>query len=95
MVCFETGSGGGGNAYAIAGKFPDYFVHVTALSGMSDYISFYENDEIGEFQDEVNTPNNRTNKSQITEQIKAKQPKRVDKCEIKGYNKSCSERICL
>lgn len=53
VIYFEAGSGGGGNAYAIAGKFPDYFAHVTALSGMSDYISFYENDEIGEFQDEM------------------------------------------
>lgn len=53
VVYFEAGSGGGGNAYAIAGKFPDYFAHVTALSGMSDYIPYYEDDKIGEFRDEM------------------------------------------
>ncbi len=53
VVYFAAGSGGGGNAYAIAGKFPDYFAHVTALSGMSDYIKFYEDDKLGEFQDEL------------------------------------------
>ncbi len=53
VVYFSAGSGGGGNAYAIAAKFPDYFAHVTALSGMSDYISFYEDDAIGEFRDEL------------------------------------------
>lgn len=53
VVYFEAGSGGGGNAYAIAGKFPDYFAQVTALSGMSDYIPYYEDDKIGEFRDEM------------------------------------------
>lgn len=52
-VYFEAGSGGGGNAYAIAGKFPDYFAHVTAMCGMSDYALWYRNDKVGEFQDEL------------------------------------------
>lgn len=53
IVYFEAGSGGGGNAFAIAGKFPDYFAHVTALSGMSDYELWYQNDAKGEFRDEL------------------------------------------
>lgn len=53
VVYFEAGSGGGGNAYTIAGKFPDYFAQVTALSGMSDYSLYYEDDKIGEFRDEM------------------------------------------
>lgn len=53
VVYFESGSGGGGNVYAIAGKFPDYFSHITVLCGISDYALWYRNDEIGEFQDEM------------------------------------------
>lgn len=53
VVYFEAGSGGGGNAYAIAGKFPDYFSHITAMCGISDYALWYKNDEIGEFRDEM------------------------------------------
>ena len=53
VVYFEAGSGGGGNAYAIAGKFPDYFSHITAMCGISDYSLWYKNDEIGEFRDEM------------------------------------------
>lgn len=53
IVYFEAGSGGGGNAFAIAGKFPDYFAHITALSGMSDYELWYNNDQVGEFRDEL------------------------------------------
>jgi len=53
VVYFEAGSGGGGNAFAIAGKFPDYFAHVTSLTGMSDYALWYRNDAVGEFRDEL------------------------------------------
>ena len=53
VVFFEAGSGGGGNAYAIAGKFPDYFSHIVAQCGISDYAMWYENDLIGEFRDEM------------------------------------------
>lgn len=52
-VYFEGGSGGGGNAFAIAGKLPDYFLHITALSGISDYSLWYKNDSVGEFRDEM------------------------------------------
>ncbi|MBE6688482.1 MAG: hypothetical protein E7588_04275 [Ruminococcaceae bacterium] len=52
-VYFEAGSGGGGNALAIAGKFPDYFAAVTAMCGMSDYGTWYKNDQVGEFRDEM------------------------------------------
>ncbi len=52
-VCFEGGSGGGGNAYAIAGKFPDFFSAITALYGITDYEKWYRNDTIGEFRDEM------------------------------------------
>ncbi len=50
---FDAGSGGGGNAYAIAGKFPDYFAAITALCGISDYALWYRNDAKGEFRDEL------------------------------------------
>lgn len=53
IVYFEAGSGGGGNAMAIVGKFPDYFAAATALCGISDYGLWYDNDEIGEFRDEL------------------------------------------
>lgn len=53
VVYFEAGSGGGGNAYAIAGKFPDYFSAVIAMCGMSDYLLWYRNDKVGEFRDEL------------------------------------------
>lgn len=53
IVYFEAGSGGGGNALAIAGKFPDYFAQITARSGISDYALWYENDHVGEFRDEM------------------------------------------
>lgn len=52
-VFFEGGSGGGGNAYAIAGKFPDYFAQITAMCGITDYGIWYDNDPIGEFKDEL------------------------------------------
>ena len=53
VVYFEAGSGGGGNAFAIAGKFPDYFAHISALCGISDYAQWYDNDTVGEFRDEL------------------------------------------
>jgi predicted peptidase len=53
VVYFEAGSGGGGNAFAIAAKFPDYFAHVVSMSGMSDYALWYRNDKVGEFRDEL------------------------------------------
>lgn len=52
-VLFEAGSGGGGNAYALAVKFPDYFSHIALYSGMSDYEVWYKNDKSGEFRDEL------------------------------------------
>lgn len=53
VVYFDAGSGGGGNAFALAGKFPDYFAHITAMCGISDYAMWYENDAVGEFRDEM------------------------------------------
>lgn len=53
IVYFEAGSGGGGNAYAITGKFPDFFTAVNALYGISDYALWYEKDTVGEFRDEM------------------------------------------
>lgn len=53
VVYFEAGSGGGGNAFAIVGKFPDAFAAATSLCGMSDYALWYEQDQVGEFRDEL------------------------------------------
>lgn len=53
VVYFEGGSGGGGNALSIVGKFPDFFAAATALSGISDYELWYRNDSTGEFRDEM------------------------------------------
>lgn len=53
IVYFESGSGGGGNAYGIIGKFPDFFSAATALYGITDYGSWYEEDAEGEFRDEM------------------------------------------
>ena len=53
VVFFEGGSGGGGNAYALAGKFPDYFAQITAMCGITDYGVWHDNDAIGEFKDEL------------------------------------------
>jgi pimeloyl-ACP methyl ester carboxylesterase len=53
VIYFESGSGGGGNALALAGKFPDLFSAVNALSPIADYAAWYEFDEIGEFRDEM------------------------------------------
>ena len=53
LVYLEAGSGGGGNVYALLGKFPDFFAAATALYGISDYAKWYENDAVGEFKDEM------------------------------------------
>lgn len=53
IIYFESGSGGGGNALAIAGKFPDLFSAVNALYPMSDYAAWYRFDEEGSFRDEM------------------------------------------
>lgn len=54
VIYFESGSGGGGNALAIAGKFPDLFSAVNALSPISDYREWYFFDsKYKEFRDEM------------------------------------------
>ncbi len=53
VVYFEAGSGGGGNAFALAGKLPDLFAAVTAIYGISDYADWYRRDDVGEFRDEM------------------------------------------
>jgi hypothetical protein len=49
----EGGSGGGGNVLATVAKFPDLFAAASALYGMSDYADWYEQDQTGEFRDEM------------------------------------------
>ena len=53
IVHFEGGSGSGGNAYALACKFPDFFASINVLCGISDYEAWYRNDQTGEFRDEM------------------------------------------
>ena len=54
IIYFEAGSGGGGNALAIAGKFPDLFSAVNALYPIADYGKWYQFDDKGkEFRDEM------------------------------------------
>lgn len=53
VVYFKGGSGGGGNCYAILNKFPDYFAAAASMCGPSDYMEWYDDDPIGEFQDEL------------------------------------------
>ncbi len=53
IVYFQGGSGGGGNCYAILNKFPDYFAAAASMCGPSDYMEWYDDDPIGEFQDEL------------------------------------------
>ncbi|MDR1115778.1 MAG: prolyl oligopeptidase family serine peptidase [Tannerella sp.] len=53
QVYYSGGSGGGGNGFAIIGKFPDLFCSAHISCGISDYAEWYENDEIGEFRDEM------------------------------------------
>lgn len=53
IVLLSGGSGGGGNVYALLGKFPDYFAAASATSGMSDYALWFAFDRKGEFRDEL------------------------------------------
>ena len=53
QVYYSGGSGGGGNGYALLGKFPDLFCSANIGCGMSDYADWYKNDSIGEFRDEM------------------------------------------
>lgn len=46
-------SGGGGNAYGLLGKFPDYFAAAFVECGITDYAAWYESDEVGQFRDEM------------------------------------------
>lgn len=53
IVLLWGGSGGGGNAYGLVGKFPDYFSAAIMESGMSDYGLWHTFDRKGEFRDEM------------------------------------------
>jgi pimeloyl-ACP methyl ester carboxylesterase len=53
QVYYSGGSGGGGNGFAIIGKFPDLFCSAHISCGISDYAEWYENDVTGEFRDEM------------------------------------------
>ena len=52
-VALTGGSGGGGNVFALLGKFPDLFCRARAECGISDYALWYRNDRVGEFRDEM------------------------------------------
>ncbi len=52
MYCLG-GSGGGGNVYAMLGKFPWSFAAAAAFCGVSDYAKWYEGDALGEFRDDM------------------------------------------
>lgn len=54
QVYYMGGSGGGGNGFALIGKFPDLFCSASIACGISDYALWYEQDSvIGEFRDEM------------------------------------------
>jgi hypothetical protein len=53
QVYFSGESGGGGNGYAILGKFPDLFCSAIIYCGISDYARWYRDDTVGEFRDEM------------------------------------------
>lgn len=53
IVLLWGGSGGGGNVYALLGKFPDYFSAAIVEAGMSDYALWHLLDRTGEFRDEL------------------------------------------
>lgn len=53
IVLLWGGSGGGGNAYGLVGKFPDYFSAAIMESGISDYGLWHLLDRKGEFRDEL------------------------------------------
>ncbi len=53
IVLLSGGSGGGGNTFALVGKFPDTFAAAVAASGISDYALWHAFDRKGEFRDEL------------------------------------------
>jgi acetyl esterase/lipase len=53
QVYYLGGSGGGGNGYALIGKFPDMFCSAVVSCGISDYAEWFEKDTVGEFRDEM------------------------------------------
>ncbi|NMB47051.1 MAG: prolyl oligopeptidase family serine peptidase [Firmicutes bacterium] len=53
IVYLLGGSGGGGNVYSLIGKFPDFFSAAVCFCGISDYAAWYEEDQVGEFRDEL------------------------------------------
>jgi len=53
VVLLSGGSGGGGNTYALVGKFPDFFAAAVSASGISDYALWHTFDRKGEFRDEL------------------------------------------
>lgn len=53
VVLLSGGSGGGGNTYALVGKFPDFFAAAVSASGISDYALWHAFDRKGEFRDEL------------------------------------------
>jgi len=53
LITLSGGSGGGGNVFALLGKFPDYFCCSQADCGISDYALWFRGDEAGEFRDEM------------------------------------------
>ncbi len=53
QVYFSGESGGGGNGYAILGKFPDLFCSAIIYCGISNYSLWYRDDDAGEFRDEM------------------------------------------
>lgn len=53
IVFLSGGSGGGGNALALVGKFPDYFTAARVYYGISDYALWHAFDRKGEFRDEL------------------------------------------
>ncbi len=53
LVFLSGGSGGGGNVFALVGKFPDTFAAARAYYGISDYALWHTFDRKGEFRDEL------------------------------------------
>ncbi|MDP3072884.1 MAG: alpha/beta fold hydrolase [Opitutaceae bacterium] len=53
IVFLSGGSGGGGNVFALLGKFPDTFAAARAYYGISDYALWHTFDSKGEFRDEL------------------------------------------
>jgi len=53
LITLSGGSGGGGNVFAMLGRFPDFFCRALLQCGISDYALWYRNDEEGEFRDEM------------------------------------------